>query len=132
MNLREIDRLVAEKVMGWRLKSFAGAGGGFSAWLNDEGQLVRYETDCTLQAQPDEFWRPTVNIADAWLVVEKLKIVVIPQAGDPPKDMQYLAEIYRQPFGNNCEAFAETAPLAICLAALKAIGVDVNDYLQMS
>jgi Phage ABA sandwich domain len=126
MNLREIDRLVAEKVMGWRLKSFPGGGGGFSAWLNDDGKIVKYENDCTLHAQPYDFWRPTINITDAWQVVEKLKIAVIPQAGGAPKNMQYLAEIDDRPLGKHYEAFAETAPLAICLVALKAVGVEVN------
>lgn len=119
-----IDRLVAEKVMGWRLKSFAGAGGGFSAWLNEEGQIVRYETDCTLHAQPNHFWRPTVNIADALQVAEKWRLYEIHKV-----DNKYICWIYDESNNeaNFYETEAPTLPLAICLAALKAVGVEVEE-----
>jgi hypothetical protein len=122
MNLREIDRLVAEKVMGWKVSKGRLGLEWYKADENGKFKFIRSVTD----------FEPSTDIRDSWRVVEKLKIAVIPQAGDPPKDMQYLAEIDRQPFGNNLEAFAETAELAICLVALKSVGVDVNDYLQMS
>ena len=124
MNLRKIDRLVAEKVMGWRLKSFPGEGGGFSAWLNDDEKIIKYENNCTLHAQPYDFWKPSTNIADAWQVVKKFyekgdKVIVTNTLG-----------------GNWCcyihaglgqfSAIAETAPLAICLAAMKACGIEVK------
>ena len=115
MNLREIDRLVAEKVMGWEP-------------FYDDGDLISFVTEFgTLFFSDDESeWNPTIDIADAWLVAEKLKIAVIPQAGEPPKNMKYLAEIDRRPLGGYYEAFAETAPLAICLVALKTVGVEVE------
>jgi len=129
MNLREIDRLVAEKVMGWRLKSFPGEGGGFSAWLNDDGKIIKYENNCTLHAQPYDFWKPTTNIADAWKVVEKLQkdgwhIELYNEnekwCFDLTKynEFMFVDRFYR--------ASAEDASLAICLAALKAVGVEVE------
>lgn len=124
MNLREIDRLVAEKVMGWRLENrrvnIWGQEIGF--WVNPKNNMIVAK----YSGFREESFSPSTNIADAWKVVEKLKIAVIPQVGDPPKDMQYLAEIDRQPFGNYYEAFAETAELAICLVALKSVGVEVE------
>lgn len=124
MNLRKIDRLVAEKVMGWRLKSFPGEGGGFSAWLNDDGKIIKYENNCTLHAQPYDFWKPTTNIADAWQVVKEFY-----EKGDKVTVTNTLG-------GNWCcyistglgqfSAIAETAPLAICLAALKACDIEVE------
>src|SRR5690606_29597765 len=121
MNLREIDRLVAEKVMGWRLKSFPGGGGGFSAWLNDDGKIMKYENDCTLDAQPYDFWRPTTNIADAWQVVEKFESVDLTK-----KELGYICWIHDNG-GSECNNIPqETAPLAICLAALKTVGVEVE------
>lgn len=129
MNLREIDRLVAEKVMRWRLKSFAGGGGGFVAWVDDDGKIVKYENDCTLHAHPIAFWKPTTNITDAWQVVEK----IIEQFGSYSltkiKDGGHYCEVLywnRGAFDIIAEVEAETAPLAICLAALKAVGVEME------
>jgi hypothetical protein len=116
LNLREIDRLVAEKVMGWKP-------------FYDDGDLISFITEFgTLFFSDDDEseWNPTINIADAWQVVEKLKIAVIPQADESPKNMRYLAEIDDRPLGKHYEVFAETAPLAICLVALKAVDVKVN------
>jgi hypothetical protein len=122
MNLREIDRLVAEKVMGWKIFVSRNVDTGTVSEFYDDGENLIGVRE----------WFPTLDIQDAWQVVEKLKITVIPQAGDPPKNMKYLAEIDRRPLGGYYEAFAETAQLAICSVALKAHGVDVNDYLPLS
>jgi len=110
MNLREINWFVAEKVMNWHV------------WENEDGELMVTKGYGCYSHCPSF----STNIADAWPIVEKLKIAVIPQAGEPPKNMKYLAEIDRRPLGGYYEAFAETAPLAICLAALKAVGVEVE------
>ncbi|WP_276666029.1 BC1872 family protein [Caldibacillus debilis] len=110
MNNHEIDRLVAEKVMGWDLYVSP-----YGSWY------------CTGKAYiPNSKFTPTTEIKDAWQVVEKLKIEVIPLAGQPPKNMRYQAKIYNRQLGKCYEAFAETAQLAICLAALKAVGVEVE------
>ena len=74
-----------------------------------------------------EYPRYSSDIRNAWQLVDKLKIAVIPQSEVAPIDMKYLAEIDERPFGNRYEAFAETAPLAICLVALKSVGVEVNE-----
>ena len=125
MNLREIDRLVAEKVMKWRLKSFAGAGGGFTAWINDKGEIIKYENDCTLQIQPnsEEFWRPTINIVDALQVAEKWRLYEIHKVDD-----KYICWIYDESNkeANFYEAEAKSLPLAICLTALKVVGSEVE------
>ncbi|MGG3987424.1 BC1872 family protein [Bacillus smithii] len=116
MNYEKINQLVAEKVMGWEP-------------VYDDGDIISFITEYgTLFFSDDDEceWNPSTDIQDAWQVVEKLKIAVIPQAGDPPTDMKYLAEIDRQPFGDNYEAYAGTAELAICLVALKAVGVEID------
>ncbi|UYL93738.1 hypothetical protein NIIg32_gp34 [Parageobacillus phage vB_PtoS_NIIg3.2] len=110
MNLREINWFVAEKVMNWHV------------WENEDGELMVTKGYGCYSHCPSF----STNIADAWPIVEKLKIAVIPQAGEPPKNMKYLAEIDRRPLGGYYEAFAETAPLAICLAALKSVGIEVE------
>lgn len=116
MEPREIDRLVAEHVMGW--EEFEDSS-GYKWWsLNEDGK--------TKIIRSVRCFEPSKDIRDAWRLVEKLKIAVIPQSEDAPKDMKYLAEIDNQPFGNYYEAFAETAPMAICLVALKSMGVDIE------
>lgn len=101
---RELDALVAEKVMGWAPRD-AGAGDRLiyvGAWAHCES-LPHYSTD----------------IAAAWQVVEKLAA-----------DGLYVHVGYclgrteasvNSPLDIIDNAYAPTAPLAICLAALKAL-----------
>ncbi|GAQ18012.1 hypothetical protein OPHB3_1951 [Oceanobacillus picturae] len=114
MNNRQIDQLVAEKVMGWRLKNMSAG----NYWVGEHDGL---EGDWTLK----QLWKPSERIDHAWEVVEKLHMTVTPQCG-APEEMNCHAEVDNQPFGNYYEAFAKTAPLAICLAALKTVGVEVK------
>jgi len=90
MTEQQIIETLATKVMGWK-----------------EDDLIKWVG-----------WNPLQNIADAWQLVEKLFIAVIPQAGFPPEDMQFLAIIDNEPVGLKHEAFAKTAPRAICRVAL--------------
>ena len=93
---RELDALVAEKVMG-------------------HGSQFNFS--------------PSTNIADAWLVVEKLKehdkdVICISvgwlMGADKFPDIYRAVVAWRE--HRSIQADAETAPHAICLAALKAIG----------
>ncbi|HEY8542624.1 MAG TPA: hypothetical protein VIL29_09590 [Pseudothermotoga sp.] len=117
MKLREIDRLVAEKVMGWEP-------------YYDDGDLISFITDAgsLFFSDDDECeWNPTTTIQHAWQVVEKLI------------DNGYDFTIYNHNKEFNVEinieeddkhlwfyGEANSAPLAICLAALKAVGVEVE------
>lgn len=104
---RELDALIAEKVMGTFIPAGSNPSLRDDAWLNERGYLV---------------WEPppySTDIAAAWLVVEKLKqsydIVDILFAN------HYVSCKVWKDF-MIAEEDAETAPLAICLAALKAVG----------
>lgn len=112
---RELDALVAEKVMG--LKHV------FNADLT-EGWI---DIDTVCRSLPSY----STDIAAAWKVVEKL------QAYNPFWDADGFMEFDLSPtsgvdgergwtcnFGDdNTRAYASTAPHAICLAALKAVTV---------
>ncbi|EZP77579.1 hypothetical protein H839_08099 [Parageobacillus genomosp. 1] len=115
MNLREIDRLVAEKVMGWEPEEIEG-----SAYLSGYVLYKREEPPHI----PDYQFKPSTNVADAWKVVEKLR------EKELYVDIDTFAEHYdvRVVSGPNevGHSLSETAPLAICLAALKAAGVEVE------
>ncbi len=113
MKLHEIDALVAEKVMGWEL-----------SWLGtDWREETNANTHHHKRSKGD--FLPSTNIQDAWLVVEKLKVEYWIEINVGEK---YLCDIgkYGIP-GTIVQIEAETASLAICLAALKAVGVEVEE-----
>jgi len=112
---RKLDRLIAEHVMGWKKgRKFANGNG---EWIID-GKVDFRTWDLT----PDF----STKIEAAWWVVEKMKaegMVVIIKAdglrtGDYNPGWTVLVD-------NQSRTDADTAPHAICLAALKAVGVEV-------
>ena len=138
MTNREIDALVAEKVMGWtRIPS-----NHPYRWYNDrggvivEGQPQKFpcydKANATYGGIPDD-WRPSSSIAAAWEVVEKLsgpdfdhRCVIVSKTD--MTDEKWGCEIGNtQAAGSDGASYAvaDTAPMAICLAALNAVGVEV-------
>lgn len=107
----ELDALVAEKVMGWNLIDYPNIG------------VIEIETE------DDSFdlaeFKPSTDIKEAWDVVEftenNVGGIELISLCDEKK---YLFRIWNGK--ENIEANAETAPLAICLAALKAVGIEVD------
>jgi hypothetical protein len=114
----ELDRLVTERVMGWVMRPNNGLGGNGEMWW--------FNPTTGFPCGPCEDWSPSQEIGDAWCVVEKARLAVIPS-----EDGWYASAIIDiehdsiRPaltlFGT--QALADTAPLAICRAALKAAAV---------
>jgi hypothetical protein len=104
---RELDALIAEKVMGTNVFDFKGLPSYWDA--NIRRDIPHYST----------------NIADAWLVVEKLVKQCYQFGLANESDGKYFCSLFFDGAGT-FEESAETAPLAICLAALKACGVEVE------
>ena len=107
---RELDALIAEKVMGETVTWGGDPGGTIIPWVGEpdgiQGECPPYSTD----------------IAAAWAVVEKKSGCNLIWHGD-------LQEWHCQFFGD--PTFGEIgkapiAPLAICLAALKAMSTTTN------
>jgi hypothetical protein len=115
----ELDRLVAEMVMGWQWgKNRIDAGmDAFGDWReahevegpirNPGGYFVRH-------------WSPSTDIAHAWEVVERMS-----ELGNPLRhlsDGRSRIGYFFARFGDSTEGNwpAETAPLAICRAAIVA------------
>lgn len=100
---RELDALVAEKVMGFR--HHPAMPGYDEMWFMSDGgsiDLPNYSTD----------------IAAAWQVVEKLRLGIAPMG-----DGKWGVAMRDQPVNSIKDlTINESAPLAICLAALKARG----------
>lgn len=114
----ELDALVAEKVMGWgRPRPEWVASTPDSPWVNPKDGLGY---------RPSEIALYSTDIAAAWEVVEKWKDgVQIFKAGD-----HYTCALTVKRVPNHFQVISEsapTAPHAICLAALKAVGVEVPE-----
>lgn len=121
---RELDALIAEKVFGWRWLVSEGSGkrGIFSeqnnpGWFSREAsghERLAYEWDCKLPYY-------SFDIASAWKLVERM------QAEGHCLEVRPYVKVssgYRVSIWEGGEldyATGETAPLAICRAALKAL-----------
>jgi Phage ABA sandwich domain len=104
----EINRLIAEKVMEWEFDGFF--------WETECGNLYFSEGE-------DNDWNPSTNIQDAWLVTEKFFGVHI----DTGQGVNEPCVTIRDEIGWMVSyAYAKSVPEAICLAALKAKGVEIK------
>ena len=102
---RELDALVAEKVMGWEVEPVQdGYDAGY--W-----RIVKGESAYERENIPSY----STSIADAWMVVEKFPSIEIHTHEHGGVSVRVDAYCY----GN-----APTAPEAICKAALRAVGVE--------
>ena len=123
--LREIDALVAEKVMGCRVEK---CGHAFNVFCRCDPRRIHGKFP------HDEILRYTSDISAAWEVVEKMREL---NNGDVTefrftwrgtKNPGYCFRIWESDLEVDMEEFrADTPALAICLAALKAKGVGIPD-----
>ncbi|WP_163583300.1 BC1872 family protein [Gracilibacillus saliphilus] len=112
MNYREIDGLVAEKVMGWGTQKFKNIG------------IIQAYTEDDEISIPDDFC-PTENIEDAWKVVDKMKddrFTIVFTNGK----YKNLVIFWENDLTLAASIYHESITTAICLAALKALGVEVS------
>lgn len=130
---REMDALIAEKVIRWEV--FYGEYKGYE--LLDDEIAQGYPPEEEVDGVPFEIPNYSTDIAAAWEVVEQMR-------NTPCKDgdhycfelfatnkwaavfKHHLGEMVPEEGFKDFEYFmatAETAPLAICRAALKAMGV---------
>jgi len=104
--MRDLDAQVAEKVMGWEL-FVPGTETIEPDWRRDLEHMRNRDA-----------WYPSRSISDAWLVVEE----VIKR--HPEHDF-HLEHLHNQWACGNCTddvwTYADTAPEAICRAALKVV-----------
>jgi len=123
---REMDALVAEKVMNWTLvpdKFKVPVMGGLGYNENHGDPVPVYYAG---EKFIDFAWkfRFSDDIRAAWLVVEKLGDMSVHHFYDPTLEEWFYHVAWRSPDGieHHCSEEANTAPLAICLAALRAVG----------
>ena len=122
----ELDARVAEKVMEWTLSQPEYVMG----YLAHGGSMMRLYKGPGLprknRTTPSEEWSPSTDIAPAWEVWEKVfnEDYTIGKAETLDGIAGYEVQQYEHGVGGEPYvqvAWAETAPLAICLAALKAV-----------
>jgi hypothetical protein len=125
LSSREKDALVAEKVMGLKAVKTTWGKGKYSSWSIGEPDYD-YSADCPEGALANPLKLFSTDIAAAWEVVEELYGSYPGNAFSLklPYDGVYsawflLGDTYQQGLASNMDS----APLAICLAALKAKGV---------
>lgn len=118
---RKLDALVAEKVMGWKWYNILG---------NSEQQVLASSQEDALSLRPGQMVYDLVpcystDIAAAWLVVERLlrdgiQLCILP--------IGYHGgwEVRRVDPGGRAVGQSSFAPHAICLATLKAVGVEID------
>lgn len=109
---REIDRLVAERVMGWTNVSVEGTRFGTTPEGKVHAIVPQYSTD----------------MSAAWKVVERLRLLGYQGGIDWATESGYECAFGSSPIPPyEGQSFStETAPLAICLAALKVMEVSVE------
>ncbi len=112
LSLDDLDKLAAEKIMGWHLPY---------GTENDARNYCYKDSDETRES-----WQPTRNIAQAWRILEKfddvIKLERIPEA-DGEWSCIIDREIYDGLLYSNkrFQKICATAPEAITRACLKAI-----------
>lgn len=123
---RELDALVAEKVMGWkkdRVRVGRNSGDGTTFWTIDALRfgdrihaLEPHDQPLNVPGLPPY----STDIAAAWEVVDNMRARNLEfEISSAPHRLPWLAK-----FGRRAEP-APTPAHAICLAALKAVGAEV-------
>lgn len=126
---RKIDITVATRFMGWHRAGDNDKQPVYrDYWYDTNGESTgELHSDTDDYYQPQAAWSPSTDIAAAWQVWEKAGDMLVAKTMDDSgfKYVAYQATGYADPdFGDYC-AYADTAPMAICLAALEKIGVEV-------
>ena len=102
MTKDEINKAVAEKVMGWTIR--------------DTKRLYYYEPGILISE-----WNPAERIDHAWMVLEKFQYWTMNKLGDKVFFRIVFDYDEEKGIGKWTKAEADTAPMAICLAALEAV-----------
>jgi len=114
MTNTEIDRLVAEKVMGWKVYDDLSQATRGTYGIDTDGRVWHHAGFVVFE--------PSTSISDAWAVVEMFQVGAVEIA----RGFDCWSCEFTGPKGNG-KALAKTIELAISLAALKALNVEVPD-----
>lgn len=115
-NAKEIlTPLVTEQVLKWTRHVVPNNSEGLpyyaNVWMNEQGEKTK----------PVNFWNPAFDLKDAWVVLEDLKTRGI-YIG-----LQSINGGFQATCDGEVKFIAQTAPLAICIASLHAVGIEVEE-----
>lgn len=124
MDLRAIDKLIATNVMGWtdiKEVPMNGVGGNQLQGVEPGTRPSSFTGAVTYRVVPEY----SEKIEKAWEVVEKLRLTY-------DVKIELLTELVRVDLEDKegegpRGIYDETAPLTICIAALKALGVECGE-----
>lgn len=124
---RELDALVAEKVMGWTWSLDEKT--GWWTLTSPEGRIGMCENKSVLIESGLHFPDYSTHISAAWEVVEKIK----DRSGldllfSPTRKIWQATFTMEHPLRVENLSQEQTAPHAICLAALKAVGHQIETH----
>lgn len=103
---RELDALVAEKVMGWEKD--------FQCWKDESGRIR------TIEATSFGSFEPSTDISAAWEVVEKMGKKEFTFHAESTGDLKEV-RFMNSDKGIFGEGYSYSMPLSICKAALLAV-----------
>ncbi len=114
-----LDRLIAVKVMGWE-QTYVHPSGSLISY---GGRVITESSSKVIETKKDGSARridfqPSRDIAHAWEVVEKLKALE-PSLTWSDEQQGWFFNFDKRPAGE--QVLEDTAPLAICRAALLAV-----------
>lgn len=127
MEISNLDRLVAEEVMGWKIKiSMDGLTEYYDNGTIADGKWV--ENIGINDKDNIDVFKPSGKIQDAWLVVHEIcqKFHSVDINIEDEMTNVIVTELF--PNGHlkkKHQGYEADTPLAICYAALKAFGVEV-------
>jgi hypothetical protein len=110
-----INGLVSERVMGWSRKTLSNNESGLpffaNFWINDLGE----------KTEPVTGWSPATRLEQAWEVLNYLrsKNILI--------SIKTLTDGFETTFDGKFGAVSKSESIAICIACIKAMGIDISD-----
>ncbi|MCA1027013.1 hypothetical protein LCM23_13005 [Cytobacillus kochii] len=117
MDQIKIDSLIAEKIMKWKVYNYENT--GTCEAEDEEGNIVIIGKE----------FSPLSSIQDAWKVVS---ILSVDYGVKVYEDLGAPCECSLHHFSEEPTFFSEadTVPIAVCLAALKTVGIDAEHLLN--
>ena len=114
MTNKDLDKWIAEHIMGWKKEKKHGTPPYGICWWVDSSFAYKW----IKPVQGWGKWHPTESISDAFQVVEKMRTTHFKWFEMTHRPNGFICNFSGDPRHTE---FAETAPLAICLAAKKAV-----------
>jgi hypothetical protein len=129
----ELDRLCAERVLGWTLYHYTKGRPAYFSIIGVDGERItfswrpgHFQSEFDSAEEAFRGFQPSSNIAHAWQLVERLDtigwLLSVHNCGGHGYRVEANSCIE---FAKDLAVTADTAPHAICLCALKALATPI-------